>query len=114
MFGDGFEAGVELPAYPDGYADDHGRNGDAGEESDANRSADQRAQLPEYLLLPRPGFLAPKGAAGGAEVMQITNLLHAEPAELGAAQSARHVVAGPVVHLGYEDSAPGTRFNVVT
>lgn len=40
VLGDGFETGVELPAYPDGYADNHGRNGYAGQEGDTDRGAD--------------------------------------------------------------------------
>lgn len=46
-------------------ADDHGRNGDACNESDANRSSNQGSQLPQNLLLPAPRLLSPKCAARG-------------------------------------------------
>lgn len=40
VFGNGFETSVELPANPNGYADDHGRNGNTGQEGDADRCTD--------------------------------------------------------------------------
>lgn len=33
------------------------------------------------------------------EVVQVGNLLHAEPAELTAADGAGHVIAAPIIHL---------------
>lgn len=45
--------------------------------------------------------------------MQIANLLHAQPAELGAAHRTHHVVAGAVVHLDDQHLAAGTRLDVV-
>ena len=47
------------------------------------------------------------------QVVQIADLLHAEPAELGAAEGARHVVARAVVHLGDEHLAARARLDVV-
>lgn len=46
--------------------------------------------------------------------MQVTYLLHAEPAKLGAAQGARHVITRTVIHLGNEHLTPRARFNVIT
>ena len=40
--------------------------------------------------------------------MQVRDLLHAEPAELRAADRTRHVVATSVVHLHDQHVAPGT------
>jgi hypothetical protein len=40
--------------------------------------------------------------------MQVRNFFHAEPAELGAADRAGHVVAGPVVHLDDQHVAART------
>ncbi len=40
--------------------------------------------------------------------MQVGDLFHAEPAELGAAHRARHVVAAAVVHLDDQHVAAGT------
>lgn len=48
-------------------ADDHGRNSNACDESDANWSSDQGSQLPQNLLLPAPRLLSPKCAAGGTK-----------------------------------------------
>ena len=84
---------VYFPADPAGNANDHGWDGDASQESDSHRSSYQSAQLPEKLLLSRPGLLSPESAAGWTQVVQVRNLFHAEPAELGAANSTRHVVA---------------------
>ncbi len=33
------------------------------------------------------------------EVVQVGDLLHAEPAELAAAHGAGHVIAAPIIHL---------------
>jgi hypothetical protein len=44
--------------------------------------------------------------------MQVGNFFHAEPAELGAADRAGHVVAGPVVHL--DDQHVAARTNLET
>ena len=44
-------------------ADDHGGDGDACDERDADRSSDQSPQLPQDLLLPAPRLLTPKCAA---------------------------------------------------
>lgn len=52
-----------LSAHIDWDADDHRWDGDAGDESDAHGRSDQRAELPEDLLLPAPGLLPPEGAA---------------------------------------------------
>ena len=82
-----------FPADPAGNANDHGWDGDASQEGDSHRSSYQSAQLPEKLLLSRPGLLPPESAAGWTQVVQVRNLFHAEPAELGAANSTRHVVA---------------------
>lgn len=49
-----------------GDANDHSRNGDASNEGNAYRSADQRAQLPENLLFTTPWLFAPERAARGA------------------------------------------------
>ena len=54
-----------LSADPDGNADDHGGDGDAGDEGDPHRSPHQGAQLPQDLLLPAPRLLTPERAAGG-------------------------------------------------
>ena len=62
---------VQLPAHPDGDADDHGGHGDAGEQGDPDRRPNQRAQLADQLLLPRPRLLAPERAAGGRQVVQV-------------------------------------------
>ena len=55
---------AHLAAHVDGDADDHGGHGDAGDQRDADGSADQRSQLPQDLLLPAPRLLPPEGAAG--------------------------------------------------
>lgn len=52
-----------LSAHVDWDANDHGGDGDAGDEGDAHGGADQRAELPEDLLLPAPRLLPPEGAA---------------------------------------------------
>ena len=54
-----------LSADPDGNADDHGGDSDAGDEGDPHGSPHQGAQLPQDLLLPAPRFLTPERAAGG-------------------------------------------------
>ncbi len=99
---------MDLSADPDGNADDHGGHGDACEQRDAEGRAHERAQLPHELLLARPGLLAPEGASRRAQVVQVGDLLHAEPAELGAAHRARHVVARTVVHLHDQNVATRT------
>ena len=48
-------------------ADDHGGNGDACDEGDADRRSDQGAQLPQNLLLPAPRLLPPEGTARWTE-----------------------------------------------
>lgn len=57
---------IYLPPDVHGDADDHRRNGDASNEGNAYRSADQRAQLPENLLFTTPWLFAPECAARGA------------------------------------------------
>lgn len=52
-----------LAADVNGDADDHGRNSDACDEGDADRSSDQSPQLPQNLLLPAPRLLPPKRTA---------------------------------------------------
>lgn len=47
------------------------------------------------------------------EVVQVGDLLHAEPAELAAADGAGHVVAAPVVHLDDVGAAAGAGLDVV-
>ena len=46
------------------------------------------------------------------EVVQVGDLLHAQPAELRAANGARHVVARAVVHLDDEGAAARARLDV--
>lgn len=46
--------------------------------------------------------------------MQVRDLLHAEPAELAAAHSTRHVVAAPVVHLDDVGAAARARLDVIS
>lgn len=48
------------------------------------------------------------------EVVQVRDLLHAEPAELAAADSAGHVVAAPVVHLDDVSAAARTGLDVIS
>ena len=43
--------------------------------------------------------------------MQVRHLLHAQPAELRAADDARHVIARAVVHLDDEGAAAWTRLD---
>ena len=50
-----------LASYIDRNAYDHGGHGDASDERDAHRGANQRTQLPQDLLLPAPRLLAPEG-----------------------------------------------------
>lgn len=45
--------------------------------------------------------------------MQVRDFLHAEPAELAAADGARHVVAAAVVHFNDVRGAARTRLDVV-
>lgn len=52
------------------------------------------------------------GRDGSPEVVQIRDLLHAEPAELSAADAADHVVAGAVFHLHDQHGAAGARLHV--
>ena len=59
------------------------------------------------------GFERVSGGWVVPQVVQIADLLHAEPAELGAAEGARHVVARAVVHLGDEHLAARARLDVV-
>lgn len=46
--------------------------------------------------------------------MQVRDLLHAEPAELAAADGAGHVVAAPVVHLDDVSAAARTGLDVIS
>lgn len=48
------------------------------------------------------------------EVMQIRDLLHAEPAELAATHGTRHVVAAAVVHLDDVSAAARARLDVIS
>lgn len=48
------------------------------------------------------------------EVMQIRDLLHAQPAELAATHRAGHVVTAPVVHLDDVSAATRTRLDVIS
>lgn len=45
--------------------------------------------------------------------MQIRDLFHAKPAELGATQATGHVIARAVVHLDDEHLATGAVLDVV-
>lgn len=57
-----------------------------------------------------------RGARTGSkapEVVQVGDLLHAQPAELTAAHRTRHVVAAPVVHLDDVGTAARARLDVV-
>ena len=45
--------------------------------------------------------------------MQVGDFLHAEPAELGAADRARHVIARAVDHLDDQNVAAWTNLNEV-
>lgn len=45
--------------------------------------------------------------------MQVGDLLHAEPAELAAADGAGHVVAAAVVHLDDVGAAAGAGLDVI-
>ena len=86
-------ADVDFAAGPDGQADEDGGGGDAGDEGDAHGRANQDAQLPEDLLLAAPRLLAPEGAARRAQVVQVADLFHAQPAEFAAAHGTCYVVA---------------------
>lgn len=46
--------------------------------------------------------------------MQVRNLLHAEPAELTAADSTGHVITAPIIHLNDVGSTARTRLDVIT
>lgn len=48
------------------------------------------------------------------EVVQVGDLLHAEPAELAAADGAGHVIAAAVVHLDDVGAAAGAGLDVVS
>ena len=106
-------ARVDLARRPDGQADEYEGHGDARYERDAHGRPNERAQLPHDLLLGRPGLLAPERAARGRKVVQVADLLHAEPAELAAAHAARDVVARAVVHLDDERRALGTPLDLL-
>lgn len=103
---------MESSSNPDRDPDHDGRDSDASNESYAYRSSDEHAQLPEYFLLPRPGFLAPESATRRREVVEITDLFHAQPAELSSTHRTCHVVAAAIVHLDDEHFADRTRFDV--
>ena len=60
-----------------------------------------------FFIFFSPWFLSPKCATGWREIVEVRDLLHAEPAELGAADGASHVVAAAVVHLYDQDIAAG-------
>jgi len=62
--------GTDLTADPDWNANDDGWHGNRCNETDANRSTDQRSQLPEDLLLATPRLLAPECAAGRTATCQ--------------------------------------------
>ena len=61
--------------------------------------------MPTHCL---PRFLSPEGASRWAEVMQVRDLFHAEPAEFGTANCAGHVIARTVIHLHNQDVAAWT------
>lgn len=48
------------------------------------------------------------------QVVQVWDLLHAQPAELAAADSAGHVVAAAVVHFDDVSGTAGARFDVIS
>ena len=48
------------------------------------------------------------------QVVQVRDLLHAEPAELAATDSAGHVVTAAVVHLDDVSAAPRARLDVIS
>ena len=50
---------------------------------------------------------------GSPEVVQVGDLLHAQPAELTAAHGARHVVTAAVVHLDDVGGAARARLDVI-
>ena len=56
----------------------------------------------------------PKQQLSVPEVVQVGDLLHAEPAELTAAHGARHVVAAPIVHLDDVRTTARTRLDVIS
>jgi hypothetical protein len=45
--------------------------------------------------------------------MKIRDLLHTQPAELGSAHGAGHVITGPIVHLHNERTTARARLNLV-
>ena len=52
-----------FPAHVDRNPDDHGGKRDGSDQRDSDRRANERAQLPQDLLLPAPGLLPPERAA---------------------------------------------------
>lgn len=54
---------AHLPAHVHRDSNDHCRDGNACDESDAHWGSDQSAKLPEDLLFSAPWLLTPKGAA---------------------------------------------------
>lgn len=48
------------------------------------------------------------------EVVQVRDLLHAEPAELTAADGARHVITAPVIHLDDVGAAARAGLDVIS
>jgi len=113
MLAEELVSAVELLPDPDGDANDHGGDGDASDEPDADGRAHQSAQLPQNLLLPGPGLLAPESASRGTEEVQVRHLLHAQPAEFHATHGTFHVVARAVVDFHYQDLTPRTRFQFI-
>ena len=47
---------MELSGHPHGDADEHGRDGDPGQEGDAYGGANQGAELPHQFLLAGPAI----------------------------------------------------------
>lgn len=56
-----------LSSHVHGDTDDHGGDGDAGDESNADRGANQCSQLPQDLLLPTPRLLPPESTTRRTE-----------------------------------------------
>lgn len=54
---------AHLPPHIHGDSNDHGRDGNAGDEGDPDRSTDQRSELPQNLLLSAPRLLSPESTA---------------------------------------------------
>jgi hypothetical protein len=93
--------------------DNHRWNCNARNQRNHHRRTDERAQLPQQFLLPRPGLGAPESASRRTEIVEICDFLLAQPAELRAAHGAHHVVARAIVDFDYQHLAAWAWLDVV-